>query len=267
MTEAGTVFLMYHELALPGRSLCHREPGYARYVVSASDFRNQMERLASQGWRGKNVSQALQSFDPNSVCLTFDDGCETDALVAAPMLQALRFNATFFITAGFIGKAGYLSEAQLRSLYAQGFEIGCHSLTHPYLTDLDSSGLEQETAGAKSQLEQIIVGPVAHFSCPGGRWNPRVAEAVKAAQFRSMATSRTAVNFSNTDPFALARIAVLSTTSVEKFTRTCQGHGLVWTQFKEKTRDRAKHVLGNSIYDSLRSLILSGQRQTKPPRE
>src|ERR1700691_6199068 len=77
MAEYGTVFLMYHELALPNRALCHREPGYTRYVVPASDFRGHIERLADEGWRGTNVGEALHSFDGKTVCITFDDGLET----------------------------------------------------------------------------------------------------------------------------------------------------------------------------------------------
>ena len=33
------VFLMYHELEMPGRALCQREPGYTRYVLPLDDFR------------------------------------------------------------------------------------------------------------------------------------------------------------------------------------------------------------------------------------
>jgi len=272
MAELGTVFLMYHELALPGRALCHREPGYTRYVVSAADFRIQMESLAQQGWRGKNVSQAIesldkpsydgQSLDNKSVCITFDDGCETDLLCSAPILKEFGFGATFYITAGFVGQPGYLSEAQVRSLAALGFEVGCHSLTHPYLTDIDRSRLHQETAEAKDQLEQLAGVPVEHFSCPGGRWNASVIEAVKAAKFRTMATSRTGMNFASTDRFALARVTVLKNTPAAKFCRTCRGQGLLWAQFQERAREAAKQALGNSAYDSLRGLILGREQKS-----
>ena len=92
------------------------------------------------------MSQAIQSlYDKaadgrspvgKTVCITFDDGCETDLLAAAPILKEFGFGATFYITVGFLGKPGYLSEAQVRNLSALGFEIGCHSLTHPYLPTL-----------------------------------------------------------------------------------------------------------------------------------
>src|SRR5258708_35284531 len=171
MAEAGTVFLMYHELADPGRALCNADAGYTRYVVPAAEFGKQMERLARQGWMGKTVSQAMQSFDGKSVCITFDDGSESDLLYAAPELKHADFNATFYITAGFVGKPGYLSESQLGDLNALGFEIGCNSMTHRYLTYSSHPQLQEETKGAKNRLEQIISTGVDHFSCPGGRWN------------------------------------------------------------------------------------------------
>jgi len=256
MAKNGTVFLMYHELALSGRGLCHSEPGYTRYAVSASNFRSQMERLAHEGWRGKDVAAAIQSFNDKSVCITFDDGCETDLLTAAPILRELGFGATSYITVNFLGKPGYMSQAQVRDLSALGIEIGCHSLTHPYLTDIDDAQLQEETAGAKDRLEQIAGIAVEHFSCPGGRWNRKVADAVKRARFRTMATSRTGLNFASTNRFALTRVAVLNRDSVDSVLRTCRGQGLLAARLKEATREAARGVLGNSVYDSLRGLVL-----------
>jgi peptidoglycan/xylan/chitin deacetylase (PgdA/CDA1 family) len=265
MAEHRTAFFMYHELSVPNRALSHREPGYTRYVVSASDFRNHMEDVAHQGWLAASVSQAIQSFNGKTVCVTFDDGCETDLLAAAPILKECGFGATFYITVGFLGKPGYLSEAQVHELSALGFEIGCHSMTHPYLPDIDDHRLHDETAGAKDSLEQITGGAVEHFSCPGGRWNRRVVEAVKAAKFRTMATSRTGMNFESTNPLRLTRIAVLKGTSVEVFRRECRGHGLFRMQLNERARETARHVLGNSTYDSLRSLILGREEENAAP--
>src|SRR5215469_9215237 len=174
MGSAGTIFLMYHELGLPGRRTCRSGPGYLRYVVPVSDFRQHIERLAGEGWRGQNVTQAMESFGDRRVCITFDDGPETDLIAAAPALRSYGFGATSYITVDYLGKPGYMSPAQVRELLKAGFEIGCHSLTHPYLTDVDDQRLGEETAGAKDRLEQIAGVPVNHFSCPGGRWNARV---------------------------------------------------------------------------------------------
>lgn len=256
MAKEGIVFLMYHELGLPGREPCQREPGYTRYVVPHAEFRKQIERLVEQEWRGIGVGQAVRSFDRKCVCITFDDGCETDLLCAAPVLKALGFGATFYITPGFLSRPGYLSETQVRQLHLLGFEVGCHSQTHPYLTDVDDERLHEETAGAKQRLEQIIGAPVEHFSCPGGRWDRRVLEAVKRAGFRTMATSRTGINEPSTDLFELTRVAVLCGMSVERVTRMSRGEGLIQSRVKESARELIRGLLGNSTYDSLRSIVL-----------
>src|SRR5436190_1693999 len=112
MAGPNIVFLMYHELELPGRPLCQSEPGYVRYILSRSSFQSQMDWLQQNGWRGLCVSGALNYPAGNSVAITFDDGSETDLITAAPALRERGFNATFYVTTGFLGKAGYLSPTQ-----------------------------------------------------------------------------------------------------------------------------------------------------------
>src|SRR5262252_6727159 len=98
-THPSVVFLMYHELALPGRRLVASEPGYVRYVLDAAEFAWQMRAIRDLGFRGIGVRQALD-FPSQSVAITFDDGCETDLLSAAPVLKQLGFGATFYVVAG-----------------------------------------------------------------------------------------------------------------------------------------------------------------------
>jgi peptidoglycan/xylan/chitin deacetylase (PgdA/CDA1 family) len=255
MTDHRTVFLMYHELEEPGRPLCQAEPGYVRYVLHSSDFRDQMHSLKDKDWRGISVGEALGQ-KPGSVVITFDDGSETDLISAAPILRDLGFGATFYITAGFIGKPGYLNPSQLRELFALGFEIGCHSMTHAYLTDLDDAGLNREMAEAKSELEQFISRPVEHFSCPGGRYNQRVSEFARSAGFKTVATSRLQSNSASTDPFALGRVAVMRTTSLKGFHDLCNGRGLWRRNLLTQLRGAARELLGNSVYDRLRTALL-----------
>jgi peptidoglycan/xylan/chitin deacetylase (PgdA/CDA1 family) len=256
MTTSSMVYLMYHELEIPGRRLCQSEPGYARYVLPERNFRAQMDHLRGDGWQGLSISQALTFPEGRNVTITFDDGCETDLLAAAPILRQAGFNATFFITGGRVGKHGYLSPAQLKELSGQGFEIGCHSMTHPYLTDLDASGLRHEISDAKSQLEQIIGQPVDHFSCPGGRCDRRVVAVARAAGYRTIATSRIQANSRNTDVFALGRVAMLRDVPLSAFAAICEGSPLSRMRAQSAFREAAKQILGNSLYDRVRATLL-----------
>jgi peptidoglycan/xylan/chitin deacetylase (PgdA/CDA1 family) len=250
------VFLMYHELEVYGRPLCQSEAGYARYVVREPHFREQMNWLQSMGMRGLSVPQALQDDVPGGIVITFDDGCETDLAVAAPILHNANFGATFYITLGYLGRRGYLVESQVKDLSDAGFDIGCHSMTHPYLTELDDTRLKVEMVEAKQRLEQMIGRPVHHFSCPGGRWSPKVAEVARRAGYQSVTTSRVSVNRGDTDSFELARIAVMRGTELTQFQQVCCGRGLLSRQFRSFLQTTAYRILGNTFYNRLRSQVL-----------
>lgn len=251
---------MYHELGLRGRVPCHAELGYVRYVVEEGDFWQQMRVLRLLGHRGVNVTDALAFPASPSIAITFDDGCATDLTHAAPILRCMDFGATFFITVGFLGQAGYMSRAQVRELHEIGFEIGCHSMTHPHLPDLDAAALRREVLDAKLELEQITGGMVRHFSCPGGRYDARVVALAREAGYLSLSTSRAHANSSNTDTFELGRIPILRDTKLGDFSSLCRGHGLRRLAMKTSIRDEAKRFLGNSSYDRLRALLI-GDRQ------
>ena len=246
---------MYHELELHGRPLCQSDPGYVRYIISADEFSAQMREISKLGLRGVSVSDALK-FNGPAVCITFDDGCETDLISAAPILKEFGFGATFYVVAGFVGKPGYLSMPQLRELHAQGFEIGCHSMTHPYLTDLDRTGMQREIAEAKTMLERMVGVPIQHFSCPGGRYDDRVVQEAKQAGFMTVATSVPRANTAATDPFALARVAIIRETKISELSQICRGQSLWKARLTMGTRDQVKKVFGNRLYDRVRGLLL-----------
>jgi peptidoglycan/xylan/chitin deacetylase (PgdA/CDA1 family) len=260
MSTRPIVYLMYHEIEVPGRPLCQSEPGYVRYIVRESSFREQMQSLQRMGYGGMSVPDALKGSSTPVVAITFDDGCETDLLVAAPVLKEAGFGATFYITVGFMGKPGYLTASQLRELSDLGFDIGCHSMTHPYLSDLDETGLRNEIAVPKEKLEQMTGRPVEHFSCPGGRWDKRVAEIARQAGFKSVATSRNSANSTTSDRFKLGRVAIMRNRGRVAFEDISRGRGLWRLQLADFTRASAKRVIGNAGYDSLRALLLGHKK-------
>ena len=251
------VYLMYHELEMPRRKPYNAEPGYMRYVLRMSDFVEQMKNLQGAGWRGRSVGEALEVASQKTVVITFDDGCETDLLAAAPVLQLLKFGATFYTTCDWVGRRSFLSRQQLRELSDLGFEIGSHSMSHVYLPDVNDAELRHEVADSKSWLEDVIGLPVKHFSCPGGRFDHRVKKAVETAGYSSLATSRPRANARATDVYELGRAAVVRNTSIQQFEALYKGVGLWKMNLRAGVNQSAKRILGNTFYDRLRSAVLS----------
>ena len=255
---SGTPVLMYHELAVAGRSLCRAEEGYARYCITDAALAAQLAWLHAEGIRGCNITQTL-ALDANAsaVGITFDDGCETDLLFAAPRLLEAQFDATFFIVTTWIGQPGYLSLAQLRELRALGFELGAHSRTHAFLPDLDAASLRSEIAQCKDELEQSIGERIEHFSCPGGRWSPEVSSVAREAGFRTVSTSRPGMVTGAADRFRLPRTAILEGMQAADFARICHGNRQWLREANSALLSGAKRVMGNSLYENVRRAVLS----------
>jgi len=203
---SSTVYLMYHELELPGRALCDPDPGYVRYVVSATDFADQMNWLKVAGWSGLSVEEALGRSRPHTVAITFDDGYEDNHSYALPILMRYAVPATFFITAGFVERDPdvmrrfhhFLSSrddevtpldwAQVRELRSAGMAIGSHTYSHPNLARLSSVELDKELRVSKTVISTHLEENVDLFAYPFGKpkvhFTAETVSAVHAAGYR-----------------------------------------------------------------------------------
>lgn len=250
---------MYHELERAGRPLCSTDAGYVRYVVAESDFRAQMEHIAASGKRGVGVSAWLDgdaASAVHSVVITFDDGCETDLVAAAPILREYGFGATCYLTVDFLGRPGFLSRAQVRDLAATGLEIGCHSMSHAFLSDLDDGALHREVVESKRELEQIAGVVVRSFSCPGGRFDERLLPLARTVAYDSVTTSRTVWNEHRRPPGLLGRFAIVRDMEMPQFIATLDGRDVRARRLRASVLGAAKSLLGNSLYEKLRSRML-----------
>ena len=259
-------FLMYHELLAAGRSPARPGEGYARYVIDDTTFREHLSAIDATGATGTSVGDALTDGDaigpgerrPDShrVAITFDDGCESDLVVAAPILAADGIGATFFITIEHIGTPGFLSRAQVRELAGLGFEIGSHGMTHSYMSDLEPARVRSELADSKAALEDLTGAPIEHFSCPGGRWSPDVAAAARDAGYRSVCDSRPVGNAASADRYRLGRFAVTKATPTSDVARIALDGTLGSQRLRSLALGAARAVLGNRAYDRARRILL-----------
>jgi peptidoglycan/xylan/chitin deacetylase (PgdA/CDA1 family) len=82
------------------------------------------------------------------VSFTFDDAPKSAAAVAAPILDAYRARATFYVAGGLVDKwSGHwdgISADEIVALHSEGHEIACHTFSHARTTDLDAAALARE---------------------------------------------------------------------------------------------------------------------------
>jgi peptidoglycan/xylan/chitin deacetylase (PgdA/CDA1 family) len=123
------------------------------------------------------------------VRITFDDSNESDYTMALPLLKRAGIKARFFLIAGRIGQAGYLSRQQIKALQEEGMTIGNHGMHHRQWSALNNRELEEEMIEARDRIEQVIGIPVSEAACPFGAYNRRVLRCLKNAGYRKVYTS------------------------------------------------------------------------------
>jgi peptidoglycan/xylan/chitin deacetylase (PgdA/CDA1 family) len=104
------------------------------------------------------------------VCITFDNGYASDYTIAYPLMSAAGIPGTSFVTTNFIGQPDYMTVEQLQALEANGWEIGAHSVTHKYMTDITPEEVLYEMNESKAVLEGYGL-TIDTWAYPGGLQN------------------------------------------------------------------------------------------------
>ncbi|HVZ75929.1 MAG TPA: polysaccharide deacetylase family protein [Candidatus Paceibacterota bacterium] len=149
------------------------------------------------------------------VALTFDDGDLSQYQNALPILNAAGMRASFYIITSEPGSgdSGYMTWAQIKNLASQGFEIGGHTQTHPYLTTLTSAQAQKEIAGSYSDLVKQGITPTT-FVYPYGDRSPSTDAMVAAAGYSAARGSYYGLNEPGAPRYNLDDIRVDSSTSL-----------------------------------------------------
>lgn len=162
--------------------------------VSERDFRQQMEFLVRAGYRSITATQYVEalkrgaSVPEKAVVITFDDGYEDLYTRAFTIMKQLGLVGVAFVCSQTVGKPHHVTWEQLKEMVTAGWEVGCHSATHPDLTKLDDKSLYAEVVQSKKEIEQKLGIKVRNFCYPSGRYNSKVIRMVRSAGYLSAFT-------------------------------------------------------------------------------
>jgi peptidoglycan/xylan/chitin deacetylase (PgdA/CDA1 family) len=81
-------------------------------------------------------------------------------------------------------KPALLDWATIAGMSRAGFTIGSHTKSHVWLPREDPERVMDELLGSRTELEQQLGMPVAHFAYPAGEFNGAVVNAVAQAGYR-----------------------------------------------------------------------------------
>jgi len=154
--------------------------------------------------------------DVSGILLTFDDGFYNQYTNVLPLLRKYKIPGLFFITTqhcktpsdwlSFIrdkiekyqldekaindnNRLDYfdgISESKLIEMANDPLvTIGCHSISHPLMSQLSENEIEKELKESKKYLERVTGNRIDHFAYPSGDYNRLVLKKVKELEFKA----------------------------------------------------------------------------------
>jgi peptidoglycan/xylan/chitin deacetylase (PgdA/CDA1 family) len=188
--------------------------------IGEQTFRRHVRWLASGQVRVLPLDQLVEAPpDVDAVAITFDDGLENFARIAAPMLREHGLPVTLFVVSDAVGTTNVwrgqgdagipvfelIGWDALGRLAANGVSIGAHTCTHPNLALIDRESVEHEIVASKTRLARELGIDVTTFAYPYGGLSD-VARDVVAREFRYGVSTRLAMLAPHDDLARLPRL-------------------------------------------------------------
>ena len=247
--------LAYHSIGThPSRSIRH-------HTVTPEAFSAQMLYLREAGFTALTLRELVAARQASHlpaperpVVITFDDGFADFAEHAVPSMKAVGFTATLFITlelvepgtgvngTGWRPPEPMLTWSQVEAIHADGFEIGGHGCSHLALDTLPPHRVNVELQTCKQQLEQRLGAAVTSFAYPFGYATRRVRQAAIDAGYSAACGMKHGLSSWEDDLYELTRLTIFDSTSLGRFVRRVEGHGVRIAPRHARLRTRARGV-------------------------
>ncbi|HDR00058.1 MAG TPA: polysaccharide deacetylase family protein, partial [candidate division WOR-3 bacterium] len=174
------------------------------------------------------VSTAPLPLAGHTVVLSVDDGYHSVFTNIYPLLKRHRMTMTLGVICDYLrggspsygSGAGFVRRSEVREMVDScGIEIASHSLSHPFLTRLDSAAAWREIHDSKVILESLFGEEVLTFVYPYGDLNARTVRMVQAAGYRMGRAVREGRFDLETDPWRVPTVELRLETSLETIKR------------------------------------------------
>ncbi|OME86036.1 polysaccharide deacetylase [Paenibacillus sp. FSL A5-0031] len=113
-----------------------------------------------------------------AMTFSYDDGRTQDRLLVSK-LNKYGFKGTFHLNSGFLGREGYITAEEVRTLF-QGHEVSAHTVSHPFLEISPPDQVAHEILEDRRTLESLVQYPVHGMSYPFGTYNDKVVAMLPA---------------------------------------------------------------------------------------
>lgn len=140
---------------------------------------------------------------------SWDDNC-TENEILANLLSKFNIPSTFYLDQPRINRS-------LVKEISKDFDIGAHTLNHPYLSKLNIQEQKKEIKESKDQLEELCQLSVKLFAYPYGDYNDDSVSIVEDCGFEFARTTKShEFNFTKVEKYKMPVSIIFSPTKFER---------------------------------------------------
>lgn len=137
------------------------------------------------------LTRTLPILRPPAICITFDDGGSTQYSEGYAYMSAAGLRGTLYVPKDLIDTTGFVTTANLTTMYNAGWDIGNHGTDGTVFTTLGQAAIETRLTTVRDWLNGLgFTRASRHVAYPGGGTNSTVEAAMDATD---MLTGRTTV--------------------------------------------------------------------------
>jgi peptidoglycan/xylan/chitin deacetylase (PgdA/CDA1 family) len=139
------------------------------------------------------LSLDTSDLSDRTVVFSIDDGYHSIFADVYPLFKQYRMSFTLGVITDYVrpgepayeSSQGFMKRSEIQELIdSLGIEVASHSMSHPFLTRLDSATAWKEIRESKTILESLFGRDVMTFVYPYGDMNARVRRMVERAGYR-----------------------------------------------------------------------------------
>jgi peptidoglycan/xylan/chitin deacetylase (PgdA/CDA1 family) len=196
-----------------------------------SVYEQQMEFLKKNGYNVISMARFIdfinysQQIPEKSVVITIDDNSSAAFERFVPLLHKYGYAATLFFDSSMIGKKGYISMEQLKSIVPMGIDIGSRSgwsidknIEEKQIALKDYIlGIDKVVKDSKSFIEKETGGKCIYYALPPEGSNNLLINILKKEGYKVAFNQSGESNPFYTDSYNLNRIIVPSTCTLKEF--------------------------------------------------
>jgi peptidoglycan/xylan/chitin deacetylase (PgdA/CDA1 family) len=167
-----------------------------------------MAWLHAHGYQAVTLDEMMRAWyhggtlPAKPIVITFDNGYPPQVTLAPAVMARYGWPGVLNeIT------EDHLHNGQIWHVLKMGWEIDSHSLTHPDMTTLDATEMQEQLVDSRRFLRHTFHIPSNSFCYPSSKYDAAVVDATKAAGYTN-ATTENPGYATRADPFLLDRFEI-----------------------------------------------------------